>query len=266
MRYALKFGYLGKNFTGYAFQPNLRTIEGDIIRALMKAKIIEDEKSANLQSASRTDRGVSACGNVIALDTEFKKEGIMGALNAHLNEIWFYGISNVDIGFNPRHAKQRWYRYHLHDSGFDQEKLQDAANIFIGQHNFFNFSKMEKGRDPKRTLYSIDISKENDFIILDFKAQSFLWNMVRRIVSALVDCAQGKISEKDINYALTLNTKVDFGIAAPEPLTLMDVDFGFEFDILKTNLRGLKKDLETNLQMLRSETFFITQMLNSIKG
>lgn len=266
MRYALKFGYLGKNFFGYARQPNLRTVEGDIIYAIKKSMLVEDGKSANLQSASRTDKGVSAIGNVIAIDTEFRKDEIIGALNANLDEIWFYGIAEVLSEFNPRYAKQRWYRYYLPDSGFDEEKIREVAKSFIGPHNFSNFAKIEEGKEPKRTVDSIDIYKENEFIILDFRGQSFLWNMIRRIMKALVDCVNGKISQEEIRDALTKETKVDFGIAKPEPLTLMDVNYDFVFDIEKKKSRDLKKDLENNLHRLRIESFFYTQILKSIEG
>jgi tRNA pseudouridine38-40 synthase len=266
MRYALKFGYLGKNFSGYARQPNQRTVEGEIIDTLKKTKIIEDERSSNFQSASRTDKGVSACGNVLAIDTEFRKGEIIRALNAHLHEIWFYGISQVDHGFNPRYAKQRWYRYYLLDRELDQEKIRDIAKIFIGPNNFSKFAKIEDGKEPERTIDSISISVENDFIILDFTGQSFLRNMVRRIVKALVDCAKQKISQREIRDALTGEHKVDFGIAEPEPLILMDVNYDFEFDIEKTKLRDLKKDLENNLHRLRTQNFYYTQMLKSIEG
>lgn len=266
MRYALKFGYHGKNFFGYARQPNLRTVEGDIIDSLKKTMIIEDEKSANFQSASRTDKGVSACGNVLAIDTDFRKDEILGALNAHLEDIWFYGISQVGNDFNPRHANQRWYRYYLLDSGFDVKKIQDAAKIFVGSHNFSNFSKMEEGKEPKRTIDSIDISKENEFIILDFRAQSFLWNMVRRIVKAISDSAEGRLSSDDILIALAGEQKVDLGIASPESLILMDVHYDFEFEIEIKNLSDLKKNLEDNLHKIRTENVFYTQMLRSIEG
>jgi tRNA pseudouridine38-40 synthase len=198
MTYALKFGYLGKNFSGYARQPNLRTVEGEIIRALKDAKIITDKKP---KVASRTDKGVSAIDNVIALNTDFRKDEIIPALNAHLDEIWFYGLSEVSDEFNPRHAKQRWYRYHLYDEGFELKNIKTTANLFCGTHDFSNFARLE-AKNPKRTLDSIEVSKEEDFIILDFRAQGFLWNMVRRIVKAISDAAKGKLTQDEIKEAL----------------------------------------------------------------
>ena len=136
MRYVLKFGYNGRGFSGYARQPGLRTVEGDIIQALNKSQIILDLDGARFQSASRTDKGVSARGNVISLNTEFRKEAILDALNAHLKYIRFYGLAEVDDGFNPRHASQRWYRYLLIDEEIDKEKIKEAAKIFVGEHDF----------------------------------------------------------------------------------------------------------------------------------
>ena len=58
-------------------QPKLRTVEGEIIKALTNSKIITDEKNAELKVASRTDKVVSAVGNVVTLNTDFRKEEIL---------------------------------------------------------------------------------------------------------------------------------------------------------------------------------------------
>jgi tRNA pseudouridine38-40 synthase len=265
MRYALKLGYNGKNFSGYARQPNQRTIEGDIFEALMKTKMIKNEKSANLQSASRTDKGVSASGNVLAFNTEFRRGEILSALNANLREIWFYGISDVPMDFNPRYAKKRWYRYHLKDEDYDIGIIRDAAGIFIGSHDFSNFARIEEEKNPKRTMDALDISKEGDFIILDFTSQSFLWHMVRRIVSAILGVANGKVSFDDIKNSLDTEQKVDFGCAPPEPLILMDVDYDFEFDLDFKKLKPLIVSLEKTLNLQSIDGMIYTRMLDILE-
>ncbi len=252
MRCALKFGYFGRSFLGYARQPELRTIEGEIINALKKTKIISDEKNARLQTASRTDKGVSAIGNVLAINTDFRRSEILGAINAHLKDICFYGLAEVENTFNPRHAKERWYRYYLIDEGKSLKSVKEAASIFVGTHDFSNFARVE-GNDPFRTIDSIEISKEKDFIILDFKAESYLWHMVRRMVKAITDAGNGILSYDDIKDALAGKQEKDFGIAPPEPLILMDVQYDFEFDIDKANLEKMKAKLKKELNGLRLE-------------
>ena len=266
MRYALKFGYHGKNFSGYARQPNLKTVEGEIIKALKKTTMVVNLKDANFQSASRTDKGVSAIGNVIAFDTDFRCDEILLAVNAHLKEIWFYGIKEVKSSFKPRYAKQRWYRYYLFDEGKDLKSMEEVANVFLGMYDFSNFARMEEGKNPVRTLDTIEISKEEDIIILDFKAQSFLWQMIRRIVKAMMDATQGKISLGDIHKALTGKQKMDFGMAPTKPLILMDVRYDFDFNINRMKLGDLATSLEKNLGTLSIESLIYDRMLRIVEG
>ena len=264
MRYALKFGYIGKNYNGYARQPNLRTIEGDIINALEKSKIIDDLAGARLRVASRTDSGVSALGNALALNTDYRKNELIPALNAHLEDIWFYGIHKVDDEFNPRHAKERWYRYSLNDAGFDIKRIRESAELFLGTHNFSNFAKLEDN-DPHRTINSIEVSSHDNLIILDFKAQSFLWQMIRRLVNAILEVERGKITRDDIKSALSTDKKFDFGLASPEPLILMDVRYDFDFEIDKIKLKYLKENILKNLNRLKIETQIYKQMKKAVE-
>ena len=266
MRYALKFGYHGKNFFGYARQPGLRTVEEEIIKALKKTTMIVYEKEANFQTASRTDKGVSACGNVLTFDTNFRGDEILSALNANLEEIWFYGIKEVESSFNPRHARERWYRYRLLDDGMDLKTLEEYAKIFLGMHDFSNFARIEEGKNPARTIENIEISKEKEFIILDFKAQSFLWQMVRRIVKAMRDAEKGKLSLDDLKNALGGKTRADFGIASAEPLILMDICYDFDLNIDKLKSEDLETKLEKNLHMLRINYIIYHNMLKILEG
>ena len=265
MRYALKFGYNGRNFSGYARQPGLKTVEGEIINALKKTTIISDEKDANLKTASRTDKGVSACGNVMALNTKFRKSEILQAMNANLKKIWFYGIAEVPIAFNPRHARLRWYRYHIFDESIDRISLEETANIFLGKHDFSNYAKLEEGKDPIRSLDAIEITQEKGFITVDFKAQNFLWHMVRRIVKAMIRAAEEKLSLDDIKEALETRQKADFGVAQPDPLILMDVKYDFEFNIDYTRLRDLETKLENNLRGLLIDQIIYDNSLKILK-
>ena len=99
MRYALKFGYDGTVFQGYARQPGKRTVEEDIIGAMKSLGILKD--GDEFRPGSRTDRGVSAAGNVIVIGTDKDSRGIIPGLNSELDDIVFHGIARVDEVFNP---------------------------------------------------------------------------------------------------------------------------------------------------------------------
>jgi tRNA pseudouridine38-40 synthase len=231
MRVALKFGYDGSRFWGYQRQPDVRTVEGDIITALRKTRIIRDLNESNFLSASRTDRKVSAIGNVLALDTDFRLKEIIRAMNSKLEDIYFWGIAEVEDGFVPRHADQRWYRYHL-PGHMDVDLLKEASLLFKGEHDFKGFCRKSE-RSTVRIVDSIAVKKGSPFIFFDIKAQSFLWNMVRRIVSAVVKYADGEITKKEVKDALAGKGK-DLGLVAAQPLILMDVSYDFEFNVQKT--------------------------------
>jgi tRNA pseudouridine38-40 synthase len=264
MRYALKFGYDGKNYSGYARQPNLKTIEGEIFVAMLETRMIADPGSFKIGVASRTDKGVSALGNVISISTDFRSDEIVSALNAYLDDIWFYGIAKVPEDFNPRHAKSRWYRYHIFSHDHDLENLKEAAGLFTGIHNYSNFAKLED-QDPNLKVDSIEVSKHENVIVLDFRAQRYLWHMVRRIVKAILDVEKGKVSPGFIEDALLGMEKVDLGIADSEPLILMDVEYDFDFKTASERLGGLSDKLEKHIKDLQMTSTIYKNMGNILK-
>ena len=211
----LKFAYDGTKYYGYQRQPSVPTVEGKIIEVLKSSNI-----ATTINSASRTDRGVSALGNVILVDSEDSPEKVIGILNSKLKHIYFHSYSERNL--NPRHAKIRWYRYHLLDMGYDIDVLREAATLFEGEHDFKNFTKVRS--NTTLTIDSIEVTKNSDYFILDFFAQYYLWNLIRRIVGAITAYASGTHFGQEI-----FSERRNFAIAPPEPLILMDIDYGFKF-------------------------------------
>lgn len=233
MRIALKFAYDGSKFYGYARQPNLRTVEGELIKVLIKNGIIEDTKDSYFRSASRTDKKVSAFANVISFNTNDSIKSVIKDLSNEFEDIVVFGANNVNLDFNPRHAKYRNYCYYLNVKDLDLDKIISASSAFTGKQNFTNFSRLESFKDPVRIIDNIVFSKIKDYLLIDFYAPTFLWNQIRRIISALVKIGNGKIGRQDIVEALCNPDKdVDFGLAPAEPLILKDIvyDFNFEYD------------------------------------
>ena len=242
MRVALKFAYVGRNFYGYARQPNLRTVEGEIIKILTNLELITDTKTSEFRSASRTDKGVSSLGNVIAFNVDAFKKNILDKLNENNKEILFYGYKKVDDDFFPRYAKTRHYSYYLINKDLDIKKIVDTLSLFVGEHDFSNFARVEPDKNPIRTIDNITVEEFENFLIIDFFAPNFLWNQIRRIISAAEKVELGKISNEDIENALEHpEEKVDFGLASANPLILTNINFGFEFDITSSKKEKLEK-------------------------
>ena len=237
MRIAVKFAYDGRKFFGYARQPKLKTAEGELIKILQEYSFIEDIKQSQFRSASRTDKGVSALGNVIAFNTESSKELAFQKLCGKSKDIIFYGIKEAESDFFPRYAKLRIYRYYLKKQNITLDRILPIAELFTGKHNFGNFARVEEFKDPIRAIDNIVISGNNEFFIIDFYAQTFLWHQIRRIISALEKVGSGKLEKEHIIKALNNpDKKVDFGIAAAEPLILKDIVYDFEFEYNKNML------------------------------
>lgn len=228
-RIALKIAYDGTLFHGQARQPGVPTVEGEILAALARARIVRDARVARFQSASRTDRGVSALGNVVAFDTGLAAQAVGRAFNAKARGVWAWAAADVTEDFNARRALSRWYRYTVtldHDPG----RLQEALRLFEGEHDFRNFT-----RDRERTIVRIDsatATRTDAAVVMDLRARSFRWNLVRRIVAASLQFESRTRTLFDLERALRPRTRADFGLAPAEPLVLVDVSYDIPFEPL----------------------------------
>lgn len=242
MRIALKFAYNGQNFYGYARQPTLKTVEGEVIKILIKHGFIDDTKESRFLSASRTDKGVSALCNVVAFNSNYNSKQILDYFKKESGEIIFYGISNVDEDFNPRYAKSRFYRYYILKQNLDVEKITKTLAAFTGTHDFTNFARIESFKNPVRKIENIVLTESKDYLIVDFFAPNFLWNQIRRIISAVKKVGSGKIDKQEVVEALINPEKVaDFNLASAHPLLLKNIFYDFDFEYKSNYLDELDK-------------------------
>ncbi|MCK4718153.1 MAG: tRNA pseudouridine(38-40) synthase TruA, partial [Thermoplasmata archaeon] len=180
--YALKLAYPGKPFHGSQRQPEVRTVEGDVIHALQNIEAIEGPDQCDFRAAGRTDKGVSALGNVFTFHSDMDPKKLFLALDAVLKDICVRGYAEVGPDFSPRKARERWYRYLLRDEGHDVSAIKQAASLFEGYHDFSRFAKVEEDKNPMRRVHSVTITPSPPYHVIDVRGESFLWNMVRRIV------------------------------------------------------------------------------------
>lgn len=251
MRIALKIAYDGRRFFGYQRQPDVRTVEGECLAALKAAKILRDPEGSFFRSASRTDRGVSAVGNVIAFDARLAPEAAVGAFNDRARDVWAWAVAEVPPRFHPRHAVQRWYRYHLFDD-LPLGSMRKAAALFEGKHDVRSFTS-----DPPAGFVRIDrvtVARWHGAFVVDVRAPSFRRGMVRRIVASVTGYAMGRVSLKAIRSALR-GERRDFGMAPAENLVLMDVRYDVPFRPVpvpkaRSEWRRIEVDARFRLSML----------------
>ncbi len=186
MRIALKVAYIGTDYHGFQVQPEVKTIEGELFRALTESGIINNPHEAEYTGAGRTDKGVHALGQVIAFDTDAPDMAVPRIINSKLPPtIWTWARALVPDDFDPRrNALSREYRY-IMCGKYNISLLRNASRLLKGAHDFANFSTPEKERTSLCRVETIDMRVEREFTIMDIKADHFLWHMVRKMATAM---------------------------------------------------------------------------------
>lgn len=219
-RLAVKIAYDGTRFSGNQVQPAARTVHAELARALEQL----GHEAPRLAWAGRTDAGVSAAGNVVALSTHMEPEALLPALTHAVQDAWAWAWAEVDETFEPRHANLRRYRYLLRTS-LAAEAIRDELRVFEGEHDFTSFARVEADVTPRRRVDRADARREGAFVVIDVEGPNFLWNQVRRMVEAARRVVAGEVAAEDVREALAKGEWRDFGCAPPEPLVLMDVHY-----------------------------------------
>ncbi len=220
----LTIAYDGQNYSGWQRQINTsNTIEEKVEDAL--SKLLGQE--INVEASGRTDKGVHALGQVASFKADFSipVNRIPDAIRGFLPEdIVIISAQEMDSNFHARYcSKGKKYLYKIYNNSvpnpiyrnysyyikkpIDIDELQRAAKYFIGKHDFKGFMTGRTSvKTTVRNIYNIDVYKKDDFIILEYNGDGFLYNMVRIITGTLVEVCIGK---KDINTIPTIISSKD---------------------------------------------------------
>jgi tRNA pseudouridine38-40 synthase len=212
MRLKLTLEYDGVGFHGWAAQPGLRTVEGEVRAALDKVFPGWSE----LGVAGRTDTGVHASGQVVSVEIDRgpPAERAAGALNAELpDDVAVRAVEEAAPVFHARHsARARSYRYRIWRRStpspfelgrswwlprpFDEAKLADAADAILGEHDFRAFTPTEtQHRVFLRNVLAASWHRRGDALELEITADSFLRHMVRTLVGTMVERTPGELAD-----------------------------------------------------------------------
>ncbi|MDI9395503.1 MAG: tRNA pseudouridine(38-40) synthase TruA [Euryarchaeota archaeon] len=248
MRVALKLAYIGTEFHGSQIQPNAETVEKELFKALRNLGIIESPKSANYTCAGRTDAGVHALGQVIAFDTDKQVLANPRIINSELPPtIWAWAHAEVPFDFDARrHAISRHYRYVLSGEEYDISMMREASKLLLGTYDFKNFSRSNGEKSTVRTLERVNVRIDGEITKIDIVANSFLWHMVRKIVTALSMIGTG-VRDNDWLVQM-LNPEIYEEGIEPAPaygLTLMEVGYGENIDWIEDNY-SIRRAIDQN--------------------
>lgn len=185
MKAALKLAYIGTDFFGSQSQPGKRTVESELRKALVASGAISEK--TKLSMSGRTDAGVHALCQVASFQPLDMKLAAPRVVNAFMpKDLWAYASAEVADDFDPRRDPvSREYRYLLYAPDIVERRIVEYSKLFLGAHDFTNFSSVEPGKYPVRTIKRVDVTKKGDIYLIDIEADSFLWNMVRKIVTGM---------------------------------------------------------------------------------
>lgn len=230
IRVALRFAYDGTAFASYARNPGTASVEAALIKALGH----EGLAAGSFASGSRTDAGVSARENVaVATLDRPHLRGLVPALQARLPAgLWATAAALVHEEFTPRRATSRTYRLLVLRAGEDLAAMRRAAQAFVGTHDVRAFAKLEAGREPTRTVYSLTVARSGPCWAFVVRGQAFLWNQVRRTAGAILAVGRGEATVEDVRAALASGKPHPrFGLAPAEGLVLERVTYrGLRWD------------------------------------
>ncbi|MBS0550119.1 MAG: tRNA pseudouridine(38-40) synthase TruA [Proteobacteria bacterium] len=244
-RYKISVEYDGGPFVGWQRQDTGPSIQASLEDALFAFT----HERVHVRGAGRTDSGVHARGQVAHFDLVADKpvEEVRGALNYYLkpNPIAVPTVEIAPPGFHARFsANYRRYRYRILnrrtragiDAGFvwhvpvalDLDRMADAASVLIGHHDFNSFRSVScQAKSAVRTLEMLSVRRDEEEILVDVGARSFLHNQVRILVGTLALVGRGQWSRRDVEEALAARDRARAGPTAPPlGLCLMEVRYG----------------------------------------
>ena len=234
MRYLAIVSYKGTNYCGWQKQTisRLPSIEESIEKVISRLL----NKTTKIYGSGRTDAGVHAHGQTFHFDSEkaLDEKRFLHSINELLpDDIKVLKLEKVADDFHARfNALHKSYGYKIKNSKIsnpfcsdleytlgqelDTRKMVEAAHLFEGTHNFQNFtSKEEDDASFVRTIYLVQITKENDEINILLKGNGFMRYMVRMIVGNLIQVGLGKLSSAEIKKNLESKDRKPSSYKAP---------------------------------------------------
>jgi tRNA pseudouridine38-40 synthase len=226
-RWLVRFGYDGTGFAGWARQPGLRTVEGVLRDGIVRTGVAPTVEAAALAVGSRTDRGVSARGNALTLSSRLPASGVLRTLNGIAPDVYFTALSEVPAEFSARSALSRAYRYFEPGEGHQLKRWQEAAARFVGEVDVRSLGRDLPAAVPVfRTIESVKVRRARaGWLVVDIRAPSFVWGMVRKIVAALRKVDAGTLPMDRLGAALRGELRLTLPMAEPEGLVLWEVQY-----------------------------------------
>lgn len=242
-RFQVRLAYDGTDFFGSQYQPERRTVQGELQQAL--GKIGWEGKTVYF--SGRTDAGVHAAGQVVAFDFKWdhQEKELERALNAVLPpDISAVRVRRTRSDFQPRYdARSREYHYRILNSPtrdplqerycwrvwpeLDLIRMKREARRLRGTHDFAALgAPHQPGGSTIRRIERAAWKRKGNLLVFEIIGNAFLYHMVRRVVMVLVNLGQGREPASGIrSYLENPAGPPSQGLAPAQGLTLVKVNY-----------------------------------------
>lgn len=206
--------YDGTEFAGYQRQPVRRTVQSELEAAIQELTGVE----TRVQSASRTDAGVHASGQVVSfwIRSSLTPRVVVRAMNHYLpRDVALRGACVIEEDFDVRRravARRYTYRVELtrersplcsrycrvERSGLNVPLMREAARILHGVHDFASFgAPLSDGESTERMMYEARVVQSADTVVFSLTANAFLRHQVRNTVGQLLRVGMERCSVEE---------------------------------------------------------------------
>lgn len=236
--------YDGTRYNGWQRQDNTdNTIQGKLEQLLSRMT----GENVDIDGSGRTDGGVHARGQVANFhtNTTMTTEEILQYMNEYLPmDIAVLDVRDASERFHSRlNVKRKTYCYHIWNSSMPNvferkysyqvkeklnlESMKEAAAYLLGTHDFRAFCARKKmKKSTVRMIESIDFKKNGDMLVITYKGNGFLYNMVRILTGTLIEVGRGERFPLSVKEALESGNRENAGFTAPaQGLFLEKVDY-----------------------------------------
>jgi tRNA pseudouridine38-40 synthase len=225
MNFKLTLQYDGTDFHGWQMQGDLRTVQGELTRALS----LIDGRDVTVHGSGRTDAGVHAEGQVanVNIEREIGSEKLCAAINGNVGkDLRVLEAQTVSDDFQARYSALEktyvyrivngpvispfWSRYALHEARhLDLKRMENVAELFPGKHDWTAFSSAQSDVESRvRSITQLVITRREDeraragIVEIVVSGDGFLRYMVRSIAGALLAAGRDEIDREAVAVAI----------------------------------------------------------------
>lgn len=284
---AVRLAYLGWGYQGFASQANTdNTVEAKLFQALLQTRLVESRQTANYHRSGRTDKGVSAFGQVVSLELRSRTRGPDGAtlpgdelpytrlLNRSLpRDVRALAWAPAPPGFSARFSCQhRTYRYLFPVAGLQLGLMVEAGRRMCGTHDFRNLCRMDVANGVLRfvrTVLWVRVWRAGSGLgCMEVRARSFLYHQVRCMAAVLLLVGRGLEDVEVVDQLLDVESnpcKPQYSMAVDYPLVLHDcsyenLEWNFDPEVHAFTVR----DLQTMWASYAIKTRILYSMLSGL--